>query len=97
MGARVREIDEIVDSNTFFHHLMMATSAHFACDRWMLSICCTCPAETETKCKTKAALAWARITSSLLFWGKRVHTFIKNWRYTLYGSIYRSSTDPYII
>ena len=54
MGARAREIDEIVDSNTFFHHLMMATSAHFVCDRWMLSNCCTCPAETETKCKTKS-------------------------------------------
>ena len=54
MGARAREIDEIVDSNTFFHHLMMATSAHFVCDRWILSNCCTCPAETETKCKTKS-------------------------------------------
>ena len=29
MGARARAIDEIVDSNTLFPHLMIVTSAHF--------------------------------------------------------------------
>lgn len=29
MGARARAVDEIVDNNTLFSHLMIATSAHF--------------------------------------------------------------------
>jgi hypothetical protein len=46
MGARARVVDEIVDSNTLFPHLMMAMSSHFAyvdSNRQLLSNCCTCP------------------------------------------------------
>ena len=46
MGARAKAVDEIVDINTLFPHLMTATSAHFAymdLYRRLLSNRCTCP------------------------------------------------------
>ena len=49
MGARARAVDEIVDINILFPHLMMTTSAHFAYFAYvnlykrMLSNYCACP------------------------------------------------------